>query len=173
MFQVFCFVDKRMIVINLIISIFFFLVPISYYFFIDQLDVWWFKMSDFIPIKMFVVSATFAAIGFVYIEYFMIFGLESFDHKLTTEYTLILLSTLAWAPLTFLSLKVSRKFKYFVVFGLGVTAGCANAFLFFLFDRQSQSFERDVAIVAMTLFTLHVTIMDFCIWNYFFLTNLG
>ena len=164
-----------MIVENLVVALLFPLVLVSYYHFIKPKDFhrWWFGMIDGLhSLQLFMFSASLAAIGFLYVMWYMIFGLDVIDTKLTTELSLIFLSTLSWAPLTYLSMFYSVHFKYLVVVALGVTSGSSFAFIYFLSTRHDDSLERNLAVAAMSLFTFHVTFVDFIGWNYFYLRKL-
>lgn len=160
-----------MIVINFIIAMLFNFVLVTYYIFIKQgsFDKWWFKMLDTFPLWLFSITSTLATIGFLYIIWYMVWGLDRKDDKLTLEFAIILASTLLWAPLTHLAMTKSKLFKYLVVLVLGITSGSSIAFIYFLATRHSHD---NIAIGAMFLFAFHVTIVDFFIWNYHFLKNL-
>ena len=142
-------------------------------------DDWWFGLNkNKTFMKIFSVSATLAAIGFLWFAFFLSFQIGEDDinkpefqrketlMKINTEVSISLLGACLWPIGVYYYLKTSRPiFKIIQFIGLGITAGAAIAAVAFTFQRIEKSTKRDLAIAGLCLFCFHTFFIDFIIYN--------
>jgi len=151
---------------------------LSYYIFIIKsgftkpkisVDKWWFGLdNNSVFMKFSIISATLAAIGFLYFQYYLCFHLESgkASDKILLETIIVLVASLLWAPLTYAYLRSHNKiWKILSSLVLGVTAFGSIAIAYFINDKAPPSTQRTLAMIGISLFIFHTLFVDFGIWN--------
>jgi len=129
------------------------------------------------------ISATLAAIGFLFFQYYLCFYLEESQFssvkkfnkasdKILTETIIVLVAALLWAPLTYGYLKTKNKwYKVLSSIVLGVTGFASIAIAYFINDLTPPSTQKTLAIIGVLLFSFHTIFVDFGVWNVFMLNK--
>lgn len=154
------------------------LVLLSYYFYIIRgehaVSKWWFRMDDNLTaMRVFPVSATFAALSFLYIFYALLFDMNDDDlqRHAFTEMIVILSASLLWAPIVYRSFE-TRSLRLLAAVVLGIVAGSSIALVIYVSKAIDDGVDDDIfLVVAASLFSIHVTFMDFGIWNFYYLSS--
>ena len=158
------------------------LILLSYYLFIFypsiNINKWWFGLNkNKLFMRIFYLTASLAAIGFVYYMYYLCFYLDESQFpnksdyndasdKLLIETSIVLVASLLWAPLTYGYLKTNYNiYKVLSSIVLGVTGFASVAISYFIYDMTPDSIERTLAIIGVSLFSFHTIFIDFGVWN--------
>ena len=143
-------------------------VIISYMVFIGlgsrEIREWWFGMDEYpFTYSIFGVTVSSAAIGFVYLMYF-VSDLEDTDleKELLIEMIIILIASAFWAPVVSLSFN-NHYLRYLAAALLGVVAFASLTLLIFLARSDKWTW---VSVSAASAFLFHVFFIDFIWWNY-------
>ena len=148
----------------------------SYYYFLNDnkntLKLWGSIKGSLL--KVYYLSMLLSLIGFILL-YIYLFISNSFSKndslKIFICVSLIVIMSIFWTPLSLQYLKTKENiYKYFTLFVLFIIALFSFLLLIALYDVNDTKYilYKNLALLGMTYFFIHVFLFDFILWSYHF-----
>lgn len=163
----------------LILSLFGIILLYSYYYFLkdnnNTLKLWGSIKGNLL--KIYYMSMLLSLIGFIFLFFYLYFSdnfLKNDILKIFIYTSMIILISIFWTPLSLAYLKTKDNiYKYLTLFVLFLVALSTFLLLISLYNVNYASdtkyiVNKNLALIGMSYFFIHVFLFDFIIWSYHF-----
>jgi len=161
-----------------ILSLFGIILLYSYYYFLkdnnNTLKLWGSIKGNLL--KIYYMSMLLSVIGFIFLFFYLYFSDNFLKNDILNIFiyiSMIILISIFWTPLSLAYLKNKNKiYKNFTLFVLFLVALSTFLLLISLYNvaDTKYKFNKNLALIGMSYFFIHVFLFDFIIWSYHFFT---
>jgi hypothetical protein len=160
----------------IIISLFGIILLYSYYYFLKDNENT-FKLWGNIKgnlLKIYYLSMLLSLIGFIFLFFYLIYS-DNFSKndilKIFIYTSMIVLISIFWTPLSLEYYKTKNYlYKYFTLFVLFLVVLSTFLLLLSIYNVKDNKYilNKNLALIGMSYFFIHVFLFDFIIWSYNF-----
>jgi hypothetical protein len=159
-----------------ILSLFGIILLYSYYYFLkdnnNTLKLWGPIKGTLL--KIYYVSMLLSLIGFILLLSYLLYSDKFLKNDILNIFiyiSMIILISIFWTPLSLAYLKNKKKrYKKIILFVLFLVALSTFSLLISLYNVNDTKykFNKNLALIGMSYFFIHVFLFDFIIWSYNF-----